>query len=56
MWLLSYSYGARKFQVVINGYTGAIAGDYPKSWIKITLAILTALIIVLILVLIFGNK
>ncbi|HWQ36852.1 MAG TPA: zinc ribbon domain-containing protein [Blastocatellia bacterium] len=56
VWLLSYSYGARKFQVVINGYTGAIAGDYPKSWIKITLAILTALVIVLILALIFGNK
>ena len=56
VWLLSYSYGARKFQVVINGYTGAIAGDYPKSWIKITLAILTALIIVLILALIFANK
>jgi hypothetical protein len=24
------------FRVVINGYTGAIAGGYPKSWIKIT--------------------
>jgi len=35
--LLTYNYGARNFQVVINGYTGAIAGKYPKSWIKITL-------------------
>jgi hypothetical protein len=56
VWLLSYNYGARKFQVVINGYTGAIAGDYPKSWIKITLAVLTALVIVLILVFIFGRQ
>ena len=39
IWLLTYNYGARNFQVVINGYTGAIAGKYPKSWIKITLAI-----------------
>ncbi|HEY8460786.1 MAG TPA: zinc ribbon domain-containing protein [Blastocatellia bacterium] len=46
IWLLSYSYGARKFQVVINGYTGKIAGDYPKSWIKITLAILIPLLVV----------
>jgi hypothetical protein len=28
---------------VINGYTGVIAGKYPKSWIKITLAVLGAL-------------
>ena len=31
------------FQVVINGYTGTIAGKYPKSWIKITLAVLGGL-------------
>jgi hypothetical protein len=40
IWLLTYNYGARNFQVVINGYTGAIAGKYPKSWIKIFLAVL----------------
>jgi hypothetical protein len=27
----------------MNGYTGTIAGKYPKSWIKITLAVLGAL-------------
>jgi hypothetical protein len=40
IWLLSYDYGRRAYQVVINGYTGAIAGRYPKSWVKIALAIL----------------
>ena len=43
VWLLSYDYGRRAFQVVINGYTGTIAGRYPKSWIKIILAVLAAL-------------
>jgi hypothetical protein len=43
IWLLTYQYGAKIFQVVINGYTGAIAGKYPKSWIKITLAVLGVL-------------
>ena len=43
IWLLTYNYSARNFQVVINGYTGAIAGKYPKSWIKITLAVLAGL-------------
>ena len=42
IWLLTYNYGAKNFQVVINAYTGKIAGKYPKSWIKITLAILVA--------------
>jgi hypothetical protein len=40
IWLLTYNYGTRHFQVVINGYTGVIAGKYPKSWVKITLAVL----------------
>ena len=43
IWLLTYDYGAQHFQVVINGYTGAIAGKYPKSWVKITLAVLSGL-------------
>ena len=43
IWLLTYNYGARNFQVVINGYTAAIAGRYPKSWIKIALAVLAVL-------------
>jgi hypothetical protein len=43
IWLLTYNYGARHFQVVVNGFTGAIAGKYPKSWVKITLAVLAAL-------------
>ena len=42
VWLLTYTYGPRSFQVVINGYTGTIAGRYPKSWVKITLAMLAA--------------
>jgi endogenous inhibitor of DNA gyrase (YacG/DUF329 family) len=45
IWLLTYNYGARNFQVVINGYTGTIAGRYPKSWVKIFFAILVVLVI-----------
>jgi hypothetical protein len=47
VWLLSYTYGPRRFQVLINGYTGAIAGEYPKSWVKIALAVLAALVVLL---------
>jgi hypothetical protein len=50
--LLTYNYGTRNFQVVINGYTGAIAGKYPKSWIKITLAVLAVLAMVAVFLLV----
>jgi hypothetical protein len=43
LWLLSYQYRQRAYQVVINGYTGAMAGEYPKSWVKIFFAILLLL-------------
>lgn len=47
VWLLSYVYGARSFQVVVNGVTGTISGSRPWSWIKITLLVIVALIIVI---------
>lgn len=48
VWLIAYTYGAQNYQIVINGYTGTIAGKHPLSWVKITFAILAAIILVLI--------
>jgi hypothetical protein len=42
IWLLTYDYGRRTFQVLVNAYTGRMAGRYPKSWVKIALALLAA--------------
>ncbi len=50
VWVLAYTYGSRGYQVVVNGYTGTMAGKYPLSWIKITLAILAALAVIFIVV------
>lgn len=44
VWLVSYTYGSRRFQIVANGFTGQIAGERPYSWIKILLAAVAALI------------
>ncbi len=52
VWLLTYDYGRRKFQVVVNGSTGQIAGRYPKSFWKIFLLVLAILIVVLTFVLV----
>ena len=40
VWLLTYNFGAKAFQVVVNGVTGRMAGDYPKSFWKIALLVL----------------
>ncbi|MEZ5393157.1 MAG: hypothetical protein R2724_09840 [Bryobacterales bacterium] len=51
VWLLVYDFGADSFQVVVNGYTGQIAGEYPKSIWKILLLVLLAVIVVGFLIL-----
>ena len=56
VWLLTYNYGPRTFQVVINGFTGAIAGRYPKSWVKIMFAVLGGLIVAGIIALIVASQ
>src|SRR4051812_7509545 len=48
VWLLTYNYGARAFHAVVNGYTGRMAGEYPKSAWKTVMLVILALIIVLI--------
>lgn len=50
LWLLSYVYRAKPYQVVVNGYTGKIAGERPWSWVKITLAVVAALIALIVFI------
>jgi hypothetical protein len=49
VWLLTYTYGPRVYHVLVNGGTGRIAGDYPKSPWKIALIVIGVIIFVLIL-------
>jgi hypothetical protein len=46
VWLVNYNYGSRTFQIVVNGYTGKIAGKHPLSWIKIALLVLAMLLLI----------
>ena len=55
VWLLNYQYGAKTFRTVVNGFTGSIAGKYPKSWIKIGLLVIVILIVLIIVALVVGN-
>ena len=46
VWLLTYTYGTRSYQVVVNGVTGDDGGrSRPWSWIKIALLVILALFV-----------
>jgi len=47
VWLVGYTYGRKTYQIVANGHTGQIAGERPYSWMKITFAVLGALVLLL---------
>jgi hypothetical protein len=55
IWLLIYNFGSKPYQVVVNGSTGRMAGEYPKSLWKILLLVLLAIIVVLIVMWSQGN-
>jgi DNA-directed RNA polymerase subunit RPC12/RpoP len=48
VWLLTYDYGRRSFQCVMNGVTGAVHGEYPKSPWKIAAIVLVVLVLVIV--------
>jgi hypothetical protein len=51
LWLLTYTYGARIFHVLVNGSTGRMAGEYPKSFWKVFFLVVGIIILVLIVLL-----
>jgi Zn finger protein HypA/HybF involved in hydrogenase expression len=46
VWLLTYTYGTRSYQVAVNGYTGKIHGEHPISWVKVLLLTIAALLLI----------
>ena len=56
VWLLTYTFGARGFQCVMNGVTGVTAGEYPKSPWKVALLVLAVLIVVILVLSVGGHR
>jgi predicted RNA-binding Zn-ribbon protein involved in translation (DUF1610 family) len=48
VWMLTYDFGSKPYQVIVNGYTGAIAGRHPLSFWKIAFLVLAAVLVGLI--------
>ena len=55
VWLMTYTYAAKSYQVVVNGATGQVSGTRPWSWVKIALLVL-AVVIVLVLFALSQNR
>lgn len=48
VWVLTYNYGSKSYQVTVNGSTGKIGGEYPISWVKVMLVVIGVLILILL--------
>jgi hypothetical protein len=55
VWVLSFTYGAKIYQVLVNGFSGKIAGDHPLSWWKVFFLIVVIVIVAIVLLSIFGQ-
>jgi predicted RNA-binding Zn-ribbon protein involved in translation (DUF1610 family) len=49
VWISAYRFHDRTFRFLVNARTGEVQGERPYSWIKITLLIMTILIVALII-------
>lgn len=56
IWLLTYTLGARRFHCVVNGVTGTVRGEYPKSPWKIALLAVVIFIVLVIVMMAAGRQ
>jgi hypothetical protein len=55
VWLLTYDYGRSSYQCVMNGVTGRIEGEYPKSPWKIAALVVAILVFLAVMASITGR-
>jgi hypothetical protein len=56
LWLLTYTFGAKIFHVLVNGSTGRMAGDYPKSFWKVFFLVVAILIVTSVVLLLISQN
>jgi DNA-directed RNA polymerase subunit RPC12/RpoP len=55
VYVSAYKFKNKVYQFLVNGRTGEVQGQRPYSWIKITLAVIAALIVIAVIVY-FANQ
>ncbi len=56
VWVASYRYHDKTFRFMINGQTGRVEGEKPISWIKVTIAVVLAMVIIGLLIYLFSRS
>ncbi len=56
IWIAAYRYAGKTYRFVVNARTGAVSGDRPYSWRKITLLVVGILVVVGIIVAIAATR
>jgi hypothetical protein len=56
MWVSAYLYGGKTYRFVVNGQTGEVQGESPKSGWKIFFLVCGILIALFVFLAIFGDK
>ena len=55
VWISAYRYRDKAYRFLVNGQTGEVSGESPKSWWKIAFLVL-AILVVLFVILMAGGK
>jgi ribosomal protein S27E len=55
VWISAYRYRDKVYRFIINGQTGEVSGESPKSWWKIALLTAAILILTFVLLVLFSN-
>ena len=50
VWIAAYQYKGEVYRFLVNGQTGAVSGKAPWSWVKITAAVVAALVVCAMLI------
>jgi hypothetical protein len=56
IWIAAYRYRGEIYRFLVNGQTGEVQGKAPYSWIKITLAVLSAIALIVAIYLIASKR
>ncbi len=56
LWLATYAFGGKVFDVYVNANTGKVIGERPYSWVKITAAVVAVLALIVTAVLIYQGS
>ena len=56
VWISAYRYQAKVYRFMVNARSGQVSGERPWSWVKITFAVLLALVVIFVIYMLSQSK